>query len=181
MTELAYQVTPFDLKRLESYAHNTLDYHVILDLLPTIAAYFFDRRLAKDVSLSPVQASILLGLGLQRKSIEDVSSELALPVNQALALFIKAIRKLSAALQTVQKQAIADELPAERTPADVARKTGTAGATADWQPIAQTLDAELEEAGDEAQRKMKEMKRAMIDSLDLDQCVPRSRLPFSSP
>jgi N-acetyltransferase 10 len=169
MAELSYLVTPFDLKRLESYAHNTLDYHVILDLLPTVAAYFFDRRLAADLNLSPVQASILLGLGLQRKSIEDVGAELGLPVNQALALFIKAIRKLSAALQAVQKQAIADELPAERTPADVARKQGLAGATKDWQPLQQTLEAELEEAGDDATRKMKEMKRAMIDSLDLDQ------------
>ena len=169
MTELSYLVTPFDLKRLESYAHNTLDYHVILDLLPTVAAYFFDRRLAADLSLSPVQASILLGLGLQRKSIEDVALELGLPVNQALALFIKAIRKLSAALQAVQKKAIADELPAERTQADVVRKQGLAGATKDWKPMEGTLEAELEQAGDEATRKMREMKRAMIDSLDLDQ------------
>ena len=64
-------LTPFDLKRLESYANNTLDYHVILDLLPTIATLYFDRRLG-DVRLHAVQSGILLALGLQRKSIEDV-------------------------------------------------------------------------------------------------------------
>lgn len=169
MTELAYHATPFDLKRLDSYASNTLDYHVILDLLPTIATFFFDKRFAKDVSLSPVQSSILLGLGLQRKSIEDVSVELALPVNQALALFIKSIRKLSATLQAVQKKSISDEMPAERESKDVVRKSGLAGATADWKALDQTLEQELEEAGDEEQKRMKDMKRAMIDSLDLDQ------------
>ena len=70
--ELSILLTPFDLKRLESYANNMLDYHVILDLLPTIASLYFQKRLGGDVKLSAVQSSILLALGLQRKSIEDV-------------------------------------------------------------------------------------------------------------
>ena len=65
-------LTPFDLKRLESYANNALDYHVVLDLIPTIAALYFDRRLGPDVRLSAVQSAILLGLGLQRKTLEDL-------------------------------------------------------------------------------------------------------------
>lgn len=69
--ELAFAMTPFDLKRLESYANNMLDYHVILDLLPAVAGFYFERRLG-DVRLSAVQSSILLALGLQRKTIEDV-------------------------------------------------------------------------------------------------------------
>ncbi len=71
-TELGYNLTPFDLKRLESYANNMLDYHVILDLLPTVATFYFDKRLGSDVRLSAVQSSILLALGLQRKTIEEV-------------------------------------------------------------------------------------------------------------
>ncbi|KAI0753892.1 GNAT acetyltransferase 2-domain-containing protein [Irpex lacteus] len=71
-TELGYNLTPFDLKRLESYANNMLDYHVILDLLPTVATFYFDKRLGADVRLSAVQSSILLALGLQRKTIEEV-------------------------------------------------------------------------------------------------------------
>ena len=49
-----------------------LDYHVVLDLLPIIASFFFEKRLGDDVRLSAVQSSILLALGLQRKSIEEV-------------------------------------------------------------------------------------------------------------
>lgn len=70
--ELTILLTPFDLKRLESYANNMLDYHVVLDLLPTIASLFFEKRLGDEVRLSAVQSSILLALGLQRKSIEEV-------------------------------------------------------------------------------------------------------------
>lgn len=66
--------SPFDLKRLDSYANNMLDYHVILDLLPTLAALYFSRRFPADVKLSGVQSSILLALGLQRKSVEDIEA-----------------------------------------------------------------------------------------------------------
>lgn len=49
-----------------------LDYHVIIDMLPTISALYFEKRLGEDIRLSAVQASILLALGLQRKTIEQV-------------------------------------------------------------------------------------------------------------
>lgn len=78
VTELQMLLTPFDLKRLDSYANNALDYHVVLDLVPTIGALYFDRRLGPEVRLSAVQSAILLGLGLQRKSIEDI--EVCMPV-----------------------------------------------------------------------------------------------------
>ena len=70
--ELSVLMSPFDLKRLESYAKNMLDYHVILDLMPIIATWYFEKRLGEEVKLSAVQSSILLALGLQRKTIEDV-------------------------------------------------------------------------------------------------------------
>ena len=76
--ELNILLSPFDIKRLESYANNMLDYHVIMDLLPTIAALYFEKRLGQDIKLSAVQSSILLSLGLQRKTIEDVEVS---PVN----------------------------------------------------------------------------------------------------
>lgn len=65
-------LTPFDLKRLESYANNMLDYHVILDMMPTTSALYFEKRLGQEVKLSAIQSAILLAIGLQRKSIEDI-------------------------------------------------------------------------------------------------------------
>lgn len=53
-----------------------LDYHVILDLLPPVASLFFEKRLGEEVRLSAVQSSILLAIGLQRKTIEEVEVSL---------------------------------------------------------------------------------------------------------
>ncbi|GJE88847.1 hypothetical protein PsYK624_049340 [Phanerochaete sordida] len=161
--ELAFAMSPFDLKRLESYANNMLDYHVILDLLPAAAGFYFERRLG-DVRLSAVQSSILLALGLQRKTIEDVEAELQLPVNQALALFGKLVRKLSKRLQDVQKAAVEASLP------EAPRALPAAGADAAdgaWKPVAARLEDELDAAGDEATRALREKQREMIDALDL--------------
>ncbi|KAI6114088.1 GNAT acetyltransferase 2-domain-containing protein [Pisolithus sp. B1] len=172
--ELSLHMTPYDLKRLESYANNMLDYHVIIDLLPIIAALFFGKRLG-DVSLSAVQASILLGMGLQRKSVEELEQELSLPVSQTLALFVKLIRKITKKLQGIQREAVGADIPPV-APSNLSRVTsnvdaeGTEGADGDtWKPINTSIEDELDEAGDEATRILRERQRAMFEALDLSQ------------
>ncbi|EGN93865.1 hypothetical protein SERLA73DRAFT_115315 [Serpula lacrymans var. lacrymans S7.3] len=166
-SELSIIMTPFDLKRLESYANNMLDYHVILDLLPTAASLYFEKRLGDEVRLSAIQSSILLGLGLQRKTIEEVETELSLPVSQALALFVKVIRKISKNLIDIQKAAISADIPNEAS-LNVANTDGEQGVSGtNWKPVETTLEDELEEAGDEATKALREQQREIIDSLDL--------------
>ncbi|TIC25953.1 N-acetyltransferase 10 [Wallemia mellicola] len=157
--ELRYFMSPFDMKRLESYASNMLDYHVIVDLLPHIAMFYFTKRFG-DEKLSAVQSSILLSLGLQRKQIEDVEAELDVPVSQALALFMKSIRRMTKRLQDVEKQSIGESIPTAST--QIVRKTD--GGTADWSRVDQDIEEELDEAGREA---LKTAKRDAIDSLDM--------------
>ena len=67
--------------------------------MPLLARLRFGGRLRTP--LSHVQAAILLGAGLQSKSSEEPEKELGLPVSQLLALFNKAVRKMSASLQAV--------------------------------------------------------------------------------
>lgn len=86
-TELNILMTPFDLKRLESYANNAIDFHVVLDLLPTVASLYFNRRLGGDVRLSVVQSSILLALGLQRKTVEEVQVSYSINLLQSIFPF----------------------------------------------------------------------------------------------
>ncbi|KAG8215554.1 GNAT acetyltransferase 2-domain-containing protein [Butyriboletus roseoflavus] len=176
-SELSFFVTPFDLKRLDSYANNMVDYHVILDLLPHVSSLYFDKRLGDDVNLSAVQASLLLGMGLQRKSIEEVEKELSLPVSQALALFNKLIRKVSKKLTDIQKEAIGADIPIAPPPEKSTESrvhdeieddgSSTGEASKSWQPIEASIEDELDEAGDEATRSLREKQRAMIESLDL--------------
>ncbi|WVQ84360.1 hypothetical protein IAT38_006512 [Cryptococcus sp. DSM 104549] len=110
--ELSNLLSPFDLKRLESYADSMVDYHVVLDLVPTLSSLFFSRRLA-DCPLAPAQQAILLALGLQRKNVEALESELGLTSTQTLALFGKILRKITKHLQDLQKASIAEGMPAE--------------------------------------------------------------------
>ena len=91
--ELCVLLTEFDLRRLESYADNLVDYHLVLDLLPLLASLLFTGRL--PVALSFTQQAILLALGLQHKDVEVVGRELGLGVQQVLAQFNKSVRKVS--------------------------------------------------------------------------------------
>lgn len=71
-TKLSIFITHLDLKRLNAYADNMVDFHLILDLLPTLCRLFFYKDFG-SLKVSYCQAAILLGLGLQHRSIEDIS------------------------------------------------------------------------------------------------------------
>jgi len=167
--ELAMLLTPFDIKRLDSYANNLLDYHVVLDLLPTIASLYFQKRLGDELRLSAVQSSILLAIGLQRKTIEEVEAEIQLPVSQALALFAKVIRKITNRLQEIRKAQINAEMslpkttyPEQRGDGDEElREAGTNGVPSDGR------DGAIEVVRDDRDTALREKQREMIQSLDL--------------
>ena len=101
VTELNYFLTPHDLKRLELYGRNLCDHHLVADLLPVLARIFFTGRLGKGFKLSSLQGALLCAIGLQNKTVDAVTKELGLPANQILAMFNKAIRKLSISLNEV--------------------------------------------------------------------------------
>lgn len=64
---------------------------MILDLLPTIASFVFNHRM-KSLRFSFLQVAILLAIGLQRKSVDDISYELDLPVNQVSIVSAQLLR-----------------------------------------------------------------------------------------
>ncbi|KAJ3497739.1 hypothetical protein NLJ89_g10307 [Agrocybe chaxingu] len=197
--ELAMLFTPFDLKRLESYANNMLDYHVILDLMPTVANLYFQKRLGsgstngegqpvEGLRLTAVQSSILLAIGLQRKALEDLEvgypliiletgvksfirlqTELQLPASQTLALFGKVIRKISKRLIDIRKAAISSGLPT----ANVNLTTGL-GASSPLKNVmlgegnvVTVMQEELDDAGGEALKAVRERQKELLGSLDL--------------
>ena len=99
--ELESVMTPYDLKRLELYGRNLADHHLIADLLPTISRLYFMGRFGTEFSVSSVQAALLCGLGLQNRSVDSLTCELNLPGNQVLAMFNKAVRKVSITLNAI--------------------------------------------------------------------------------
>lgn len=164
--ELDAEFISHDLKRLETYANNMLDYHVILDMVPKIAEWYFSGRLKPAVSMTGVQSSILLSIGLQKKSIDHVERELGLPNSQLLAMFVKIVRKVSAHFRRLLEGAVVETLAQPTLPA--AEEEGDEEETKRYAPLTTTLDDELREGGNAVNAELKEKQRALIDALPLD-------------
>ncbi|SCW02403.1 LAFE_0F05666g1_1 [Lachancea fermentati] len=159
--------SPFDLKRLDSYSNNLLDYHVIVDLLPLLAIIYFSGKMGNGVSLSSVQSAILLAIGLQHKSIDAISSELNLPSNQTIAMFAKIMRKMSLHFREVLSSSIEKTMP-ELRDENVAEMDGEEIKALDAADAIQQMEEDLEEAGTQAIQDMREKQKELINSLNLD-------------
>jgi len=137
--ELEAVLTTYDIKRLDLYSRNMVDYHLITDLLPAVSRMFFLQRL--DFDLSAVQSAILLGLGLQHKNIETLEKELELPSSQLLGLFNRTIRKVVQCYNSVLESSFGSQV--------------TKGKEVSMEPLAQGLHEDLEEAAKELKEKQK--------------------------
>lgn len=166
-SELDNLFSPFDLKRLDSYANNMLDYHVILDMIPQIALLHFTGRLAPAITVTGVQSLLLLAIGLQRKVLEDVEKELGVPTSQLLAMFVKIVRKVASHFRSLVEGAVKETMPASPTHEGRNGIDGVSGEQR-FKPLARPLDEELKEGAEEVDRELKEKQRALIDALPLD-------------
>lgn len=160
--------SPFDLKRLDSYSNNLLDYHVIVDMLPTLAMLYFSGKMEGSVNLSGVQSAIFLAIGLQHKNIDEISKELNLPSNQAIAMFAKIMRKISVYFRQLQAESIGETLPNTAQSEQIAEMNGEEVKGYNAAEALDQMDDDLEEAGSEAVQAMRERQREFINSLDLD-------------
>ena len=85
-----------------------VDFHLIMDLIPTLAKLFFLQKTlpADTVCLSYVQSAILIGIGLQFKKVEDLEADLGLNAGQLLPQFNKLIRKFTKVIRMVYEDDI---------------------------------------------------------------------------
>jgi N-acetyltransferase 10 len=170
--ELDALFSPFDLKRLDSYANSMLDYHVILDMLPSIATLYFTGRLKSQVKMSGVQVAVLLAVGLQRKEFSEVEKELNLPTSQLMAMFVKVIRKVATAFRGILEGAVREEMP-EAMEVEEDGVNGDGVTDSRFKPLEKSLTEELQEGGDEflADQEERERAKALIDALPLHKYV----------
>lgn len=154
--ELGVHLSQYDLKRLDLYSRNMADYHLITDLLPTVATLFFLNRM--NFNLSVVQMAILLGMGLQRKSIDKLEKELELPSSQILGLFNKIMRKANQFLSGIVEADIEKSLLPKNTEVNM-------------EPTTQSLKQELAEVEKEYQGKrnkdMEKMKNIEMSQYEI--------------
>lgn len=143
--ELEFHLSPHDLKRLELYGRNLCDHHLVTDLLPTVARLCFTGRLGRDFNISGVQAALLCGIGLQNRSVDSLTKELSLPSNQVLAMFNKAVRKISKGLN-----AIVEEREKQSMLGGEKRKKAEQTVESMRDVARQTLEEDVKEAAQEA-------------------------------
>lgn len=96
---------PHDIQRLEAYSKNQVEYRLILDLTTDLCQLYFQGKM-NDVPIDSLQKAILLGVGLQNKSIDALATEFNMPVNQLLAKFYDCIKKLTKKCMSVMETTV---------------------------------------------------------------------------
>lgn len=103
--------------------------------------------------------AILIGMGLQYKSVEDLEKELQLPPNQLLAMFNKVVKKFITLIESKNVNELSKTLFSE----DKAVKNGSA-----MKPLDESLEDELMEAAEHVKKKEMEEKKKLT-GIDLKQ------------
>ena len=108
LEELSHMLTAYDLGRLKSYTKNMVEYRLILDLVPTLAKVYFLNKVTGmgNLKLMALQKSILIGIGLQFKSIDKLSQELDLQSRQLLGQFKEMMRQIAEKIEKTKEEAI---------------------------------------------------------------------------
>ncbi|KAM8968315.1 RNA cytidine acetyltransferase isoform X1 [Sarcophilus harrisii] len=155
--ELEATFLSYDLKRLEMYSRNMVDYHLIMDLIPAIARLHFLGQLGQ-LSLSAAQSALLLGVGLQHKTMDQLEKEIELPCSQLMGLFNRVIRKVVQLFSVIQEKAIEEQMVAAK---DVV-----------MEPTIKSLSEDLDEAAKEFQEKHRK-EVGKLKNMDLSQYIIR--------
>lgn len=151
--DLDLYLSKYDLKRLELYSQNMVDYHLVMDLLPAVSRlYFLDQA---DLHLSVIQSAILLGMGLQHKTVDDLEKDLDLPSSQLLGLFSRVIRKIVQQFNEIVEADIAKDM--------VERKEIT------MEPMTQTVDDDMYEGAVAEKKKQEKKDQGVMKDMDLTQ------------
>ncbi|XP_013101458.2 RNA cytidine acetyltransferase [Stomoxys calcitrans] len=146
---------PHDLQRLESYARNQIEYRLILDLTNDISYLYFQGKMT-DLPIDTLQKAILLAIGVQGKTVDGIAGELNMPGQQILAKFYDLIKKASKYFSNVVEGHIESTMVSETQ-----LKRGE-----DFEPIALSLNDELEETAKQISKKQKDdLKRLKMESL----------------
>lgn len=150
-------LTSRKLAILELYSKTLVDYHQILPLMLRISKLYFLDWLPSSVDLSAVQATILLSMGVQGKSVNQSASELNLEPTQLLGLFNRAVKKIETYLQSMEERDIEKEIEVSDTKAlDQAKDVPN------LKPMKVSLAYELNKAARKIDKSQK--KKARIES-----------------
>uniref|UniRef100_A0A1Q3EX46 RNA cytidine acetyltransferase n=1 Tax=Culex tarsalis TaxID=7177 RepID=A0A1Q3EX46_CULTA len=96
---------PHDVQRLEMYTRNQVEYKLIMDLTSDLAQLYFQSKMA-SANIDSLQKAILLGVGLQHKTMDALAEEFNMPSGQVLAKFYDCMKKLTKYVHSILESTI---------------------------------------------------------------------------
>lgn len=149
-------LTSRKLAILEMYSKTLVDYHQILPLMFRLSKLYFLDWLPPTVDLSAVQATILLSIGMQGKSVNEAAQELNLEPIQLLGLFNRAVKKIENHLKSIEEKDIEKEIDEDQ--AQVQGKE-----VPSLEPVRISLAYDLKKAANKIAKKHKKKKMRSND------------------
>ncbi|KAL1379448.1 hypothetical protein pipiens_003790 [Culex pipiens pipiens] len=147
---------PHDVQRLEMYTRNQVEYKLIMDLTLDLAQLYFQSKMA-SANIDSLQKAILLGIGLQHKTMDALAEEFNMPSGQVLAKFYDCMKKLTKYVHSILESTI------ESTMANESELNTGAGLVA----LDKSINEDLAEDVKKLQKKQKkELARLKKENLD---------------
>ncbi|XP_038106456.1 RNA cytidine acetyltransferase [Culex quinquefasciatus] len=147
---------PHDVQRLEMYTRNQVEYKLIMDLTLDLAQLYFQSKMA-SANIDSLQKAILLGIGLQHKTMDALAEEFNMPSGQVLAKFYDCMKKLTKYVHSILESTI------ESTMANESDLNTGAGLVA----LDKSINEDLAEDVKKLQKKQKkELARLKKENLD---------------
>ncbi|KAJ4715525.1 RNA cytidine acetyltransferase [Melia azedarach] len=142
-----------DILRLKDYTNGLIEHYAIIDLVPRLAHLFFQEKL--PVTLSHVQAAVLLYIGMLGQDISGIQEQMKLEINRILILFRKIMKKLCDYLYKISSKEINSAPP---------RLTEKA-----LEPHSISLDEDLNDAAKQVEEGMKTKMDGLLNPEFLQQ------------
>lgn len=162
-----------DIHRIQQYGKNLVEYGLILDLVPAVATLYLGRRLPA-VHLSPLQSAIMVAVGCQHRTFDQLSKELNAPASQLLALFNKAMHKLANHFKTLLEQEVEDEeeaLAANEGTSVAKKAMGSGKVMPGGSFVKGTLKSEQQAEAKKVNKKLAAARNELVHSLKEDFAV----------
>lgn len=102
LNSMKFLLEPYEIKRLEAYSNSLIDYSLVRDVAQKLAREYFLEHI--PVSLSYVQASLLLCYGVQHKDITEIEVEMNLERQQIMSFFMKIMKRLFKYLRNLKSK-----------------------------------------------------------------------------
>ncbi|ESO08081.1 hypothetical protein HELRODRAFT_110320 [Helobdella robusta] len=150
--EILLLFSQYDVTRLDRYSKNMADYRQVKDLLQRLSTLVFQGKI--KLELATIKSAVLLGVGLQGKSVDQLAEELdpndrKYPANQVLAILNQTVKCIVEKLHQILRDVEASQLSNLK----------------EMIPVNISLDDDLLEAAEsEKQRAITEHKRKLSDS-----------------